>query len=202
VNKIAKGLEMTIVKKRSISDVLPQIRWETITPPYADYNYFQDNQRQPFQYGAGDFSPVNAWWLSEASILAYSEGAFIKEKLLSAGIPEMKFFSGASTQCYVANNDHLVFVVFRGTEINRRNGRFDFQNIIADLMADLNFKLVDSGRSGKVHKGFKRALDEVWDEGGLLNYIKSKDDGKRTLWFAGHSLGAGLATLAADRYNN
>ncbi|HMK64777.1 MAG TPA: hypothetical protein VK564_03215, partial [Thermodesulfobacteriota bacterium] len=195
------GVEMTDIQKRRISDCLPKISWETITPPYPDYNYFQDNQFQPFQYGAGDFNPVNAWWLIEASILAYSEEAFIKEKLLLAGIPEMKFFSGPSTQCYVANNDHLVFVVFRGTEINRQNGRFDFQNIIADLVADFNFQLVDSGGAGKVHKGFKKALDEVWDGGGLLDYIKSKDDGKRTLWFAGHSLGAALAALAADRYD-
>jgi triacylglycerol lipase len=193
---------MTNTQERQISEVLPKISWETITPPYSNYNYFQDNQLQPFQYEARNFNLVNAWWLIEASILAYSEENLIKEKLTLAGIPEMRFFSGPSTQCYAANNDHWVFVVFRGTEINRRNGLFDFQNIIDDLKADFNFQLVDSGRAGKVHKGFKKALDEVWVEAGLLDYIKSKDDGKRTFWFAGHSLGAALATLAADRYNN
>jgi pimeloyl-ACP methyl ester carboxylesterase len=51
---------------------------------------------------------------------------------------------------------------------------------------------------GKVHKGFSDALDEVWPE--LCDYVALLHTGGRTVWFAGHSLGAALATLAAARY--
>jgi alpha/beta superfamily hydrolase len=40
----------------------------------------------------------------------------------------------------------------------------------------------------------------VWEKEGLLEYIKSRDTSNRTIWFTGHSLGAALATLAANRY--
>lgn len=193
---------MTDLKKRKIYDVLPEISWKTITPPYPRYSYFQDCEFLPFQYEAKDFNLVNAWWLIEAAILAYSEEVFIREKLLAAGLPEMKFFCGFSTQCYVANNDHFVIVVFRGTEINPREGFFDLKSIIADIAVDSNIFLVKWEKAGKVHKGFKAALNEVWEEKGLWKYIQEKDDGKRTVWFAGHSLGAALATLAAVRYGD
>ena len=60
--------------------------------------------------------------------------------------------------------------------------------------------LTESGQGGKVHRGFKHALAEVWEEKGLFEYIKSRDTSNRTIWFTGHSLGAALATLAANRY--
>jgi predicted lipase len=148
------------------------------------------------------FDMVNAWWLIEACTLSYSEADFVRPRLQKAGLPEVKFFTGESTQCYVANNDDFVMVVFRGTEIRKRPGKSDIRNIIADLKTDVDLLLKDSGQGGKVHEGFKKALDEVWEKEGLLDYIKSKDTSSRTVWLTGHSLGAGLATLAADRYGN
>ena len=64
-------------------------------------------------------------------------------------------------------------------------------------MRNFNFLPVEWDQGGKVHKGFKKALDEVWNE--LSDYlIKEQQD--RKIWITGHSLGATLATLAADRY--
>ena len=51
-----------------------------------------------------------------------------------------------------------------------------------------------------MHRGFKTALDEVWEKEGLLDYLRIKGNPRRTVWFTGHSLGAALATLAAQRY--
>jgi hypothetical protein len=76
---------------------------------------------------------VNAWWLIEASTLAYAEPDFAWEKFRLAGLEEFEFFSGKSTQCYVVNNADFLFLVFRGTEIRRREARSDFANIVADL---------------------------------------------------------------------
>jgi predicted lipase len=113
-------------------------------------------------------------------------------------LPEVKYFDGESTDCFVASNETYVIVAFRGTESRRRSGSRDFQNVIADIKADCNIILVDSGYGGNVHKGFNDALDEVWKD--LLNYIKSIHCSSRSLWMTGHSLGAALATLAAARY--
>jgi hypothetical protein len=188
--------------KRTVREILPEITWDKIAPPYPDYPYFQGIDAYPFRPRADAFDMVNAWWLIEASTLAYAEEDFAREKFQCAGFKEIKFFSGNSTQCYVANNDDFLILVFRGTEIRRRPDRSDYHNIIADLEADADIPLVDSGQGGKVHQGFKDALDEVWEKEGLLDYLRNHENGQRTLWFTGHSLGAALATLAARRYGN
>lgn len=193
---------MIEANKRDPREVLPEITWEKIAPPYRDYPYFQGAKLYPFRPGAETFDLVNAWWLIEASILSWTEEDFVREKFHSAGLSEVVFYSSDSTQCYVANNDDFLILVFRGSEIRQRPGRTDFRNIIADIIADVNILLVDAGQGGKVHQGFKNALDEVWEEKGLLDYLRKKDNGQRTFWFTGHSLGAALATLAAQRYNN
>ena len=183
----------------------PEITWENIRPPYLDYHYFQGIDLYPFRPQATAFDMVNAYWLSEAATLAYAEEDFATPIFQGAGFTEIKFFSGNSTQCYVVSNADFLLLVFRGTEVRPRPGPTDYRNIIADLNADADTSLVpvdDSGQGGKVHQGFKKALDEVWEKQGLMDYIRNKDNGKRTLWFTGHSLGAALATLAAQRYGN
>ena len=97
--------------KRSIQDVLPKITWDSVAPPYLNYPYFQGVETYPFRPRADGVDMVNAWWLIEASTLAYAEAGFVRDKLLRAGLPEMKFFSGKSTQCYVANNDDFLLLV-------------------------------------------------------------------------------------------
>ena len=94
-------------------------------------------------------------------------------------------------------------VVFRGTEIRRRRDEpgFHIHNIIADFKTDADIVLTDWDQDRMVYRGFKNALEEVWEKKGLIEYIKSKDTMNRTIWFTGHSLNAALATLAADRYD-
>jgi hypothetical protein len=184
---------------------LPEITWEKIAPPYLDYDYFQGIDLYPFRPQATDFDMVNAWWLIEAATLAYAEKDFAKPIFRDAGFTEIKFFSGNSTQCFVVNTDDFLILVFRGTEVRPRPDSPYFLNIIEDILADIRIPLVpvdDSGQGGMVHQGFKEALDEVWEKQGLADYIRERDNGKRTLWITGHSLGAALATLAAQRYGN
>jgi hypothetical protein len=191
---------MTNPKKRDPAVILPKITLDAIAPPYPKYPYFEDADIYPFRHGVTAFDMVNAWWLIEASTLAYSEEGFARPVFQEAGFTEVKFFTGNSTQCFVANNDDFAIIVFRGTEIRRREGRSDFSNIIADLKTDVDITLVESGQVGKVHRGFNHALDEVWEKKGLLECINSRETLNRTIWFTGHSLGAALATLAANRY--
>jgi predicted lipase len=67
-------------------------------------------------------------------------------------------------------------------------------------MANFNFAPEPWEHGGNVHRGFKGALDEVWDD--LEDHISYLQKNNRKIWMTGHSLGAALATLAADQYGN
>ena len=181
---------------------------EEIVPPYLKYTYFKDAHADSLRFrpDAGGFDMVNAWWLIESSILSYSNKESVIKEFAKVNLPEVIPFSGKSTQCYAASNDDFLILVFRGTEIWARQGETNFlkimEAIFSDVITDSNIVLDDWGHGGRVHRGFKKALDEVWEgESGLFTYLKSKAKAGRSLWFTGHSLGAALATLAWKRYS-
>ncbi len=179
---------------------IPRITFKNLSPPYKDYDYLQGHQEYPFQVQATSFNLINAWWLAEASTLVYADEDFVRTRFSKAGLPEVRFFDKQSTQCYVANNDQFAIVAFRGSEIWKKEGKFDLNKVIADLKADVDIRLTDWPRGGKVHRGFKEALDEVWLD--LSVYIRRLNDKGCKIWMTGHSLGAALATLGASRYGN
>ena len=179
---------------------IPEITWKNISPPFKDYEYFRDHAEYGFQPEATSFNLINAWWLAEASTLAYADENFAIPRFGKAGLPQVRFFDKLSTQCYVANNDQFAIVAFRGSEIWKKEGKFDLRKAFADFKADVDIRLTEWPGGGKVHRGFKGALDEVWLE--LLDYLTHLDNKGCKIWMTGHSLGAALATLAADRYRN
>ena len=63
-----------------------------------------------------------------------------------------------------------------------------------DVKADLDATTALAETVGRVHRGFKREVDDLWPrlEQALVNNT-------RTLWFAGHSLGGAMATICAGR---
>jgi triacylglycerol lipase len=176
-----------------------------IAPPYLQYDYFKYANQAAFQFRpqAQEFDLVNAWWLSEAAILSYLEKNSVAEKFAKVGLPEVVSFSGKSTQCYAASNNDFLILAFRGTEIWAEEGETDLLKIItailADIITDAKIKLIPWEQGGYVHQGFRKALQEVWQD--LASYLESKDTG-RSFWFTGHSLGAALATLAWKRYGS
>jgi triacylglycerol lipase len=184
---------------------IPEIQWKNFRPPFDWWDFFKDADRHAFRFDASDFDMLNAWWLVEAATLAYSEPDFARSTFARAGLSDVRFFNGKSTQCYVACNDDFIIVAFRGTE-NRSRGE---HAMVYDVLVDLQVNLVPDEGGGRTHSGFRKALDEVWqdweEEGkhitGLKTYLDQLSARKsRPLWFTGHSLGGAVATLAARRY--
>jgi hypothetical protein len=164
---------------------------ELVFNPQRDTSYvhFLDGESHPFDGTATRMGRRNAWWLAEAALLSYWPPDEVRARYERAGFEAEPVFGG-TTQSYVAWNDRVVFVTFRGTEPGEPG----------DLLDDLTFALAPWDKSKPlqaVHLGFKVALDRVWDN---LSRRLSALAGSRSVWFAGHSLGAALAALGADRH--
>ena len=182
----------TVCKKE-----IPVITFENLTPPFKDHDYFRDHGTFPFESSATAFSLVNAWWLSEASTLVYADEAYARQRFEKAGLNRVKFFDRTSAQFFIAANSRFAIVAFRGSEIWKKDEGFDAGRMIADFKTDIDIRLSGWVRGGRVHSGFKAALEGVWDD--LLPEIQKLDEEGVAIWVTGHSLGAALATLAADR---
>ena len=181
---------------------IPSPTFRNIRPPNSNYTYFENIQNFPFRPLATDFELVNAGWLADLALLAYADEQFIQRKLDNAGLTAqgfvMKFLSSYITQCFVIHNDHFIVVSMRGTEIDNFWGAFD------DWLRNLEFAPVRDESGGSVHEGFRKDIDEIWNNNNLGPSLKSYlqqvlGSGPRALWITGHSLGAALATLAAER---
>ena len=179
----------------------------TAAPPNKARAYFEDCGDHPFRPSSGGFEMLNAWWLAEASLLAYADEDFVAPRLEGAGLTDVRHFHGKSTQCYAAHNDEFALVAFSGTDMRERGGN-GAVDALTDWLVNLTFDTTDSGHGGRVHRGFKQALDEVWnpedrdEEERLKPYLDGVCEAGRKVWFTGHSLGGALATLAAGRYDH
>jgi pimeloyl-ACP methyl ester carboxylesterase len=182
-------------------------------PPVAlaDHVFLENALRHPFQPRPSTttgYDPLNAWWLAELSLLAYSEPDFIESELRKVNLELVKpLLNGKSTQGFVAEGDGFTVVAFRGTEVflPGRDTLEALRGAITDTIADLRFGLVPAPAPahGRVHRGFLKALDEIFDQlSGVLRNGRvgnNQSGNNRAVWLTGHSLGGALAVLAAAR---
>jgi hypothetical protein len=195
---------------------IPAPKYELLFPPVFEteaFRYFENGRAHPFRPDATDLELVNAWWLAEASLLAYAPAEFAVESFRAAGLDaaNLRPFQHEGTQCYVAFGERLVIVAFRGTQVLRpdrwsslADAWNDFRDALRDARTDGRFALTEltPGSGQYVHRGFLAALDGVWPAVEAQLEALQSERPSRTFWFTGHSLGAALATLAAQRFQN
>ena len=83
---------------RSWRKDVPEITWKNISPPFKDYTYYSHVEVFPFEFKSKAFSPVNAWWLSEAATLVYADEDFVRSRFKKAGLKNVVFLNKDSTQ--------------------------------------------------------------------------------------------------------
>ncbi len=121
---------------------------------------------------------------AEVSMLSYLHDDEAQPVFHEVGFTEVRYLERDGAQVYVLGTERDIVIVCRGTEPNEWN----------DIRADAN-ALTDLAETvGRVHRGFKREVDDIWPE--LEQLLR--DEG-RYVWFCGHSLGGAMAQICAGR---
>jgi len=159
----------------------PELTFGALFGPRREYDYFHAAAAHPFPAEAAEFGALVATRLADLALLAYvPERPFVRDVLERAGFTEVAFFLKRRTFAVAATAGGTVAVAFRGT------------NSLDRFPQNLKVLLRREGE-GKVHAGYREAIDLVWPrlEGHLAG---------RPAWITGHSLGGGLAVVTAARY--
>ncbi|MBI5963417.1 MAG: lipase family protein [Chloroflexi bacterium] len=138
------------------------------------------------------YSDRVAWMMAVMAKLAYIEFENSEEELFrlifnlkSGGFELVSTFSKGSTQAFLAKNDNLYVLAFRGTEPQK----------MGDINTDIRaYKL--STQQGRVHAGFQEAYEQVAEE--IEKSLMSSESWAWPLYITGHSLGGALATVATQ----
>lgn len=137
-----------------------------------------------------------AYWLAQASDLAYKDEATIDSRARAWGFDEVRHhetrftppFPLEDSQAYTAASDHMIITAFRGTEPAQ----------IRDWLSDAGTPpWPGPATTGYVHHGFAEALQSIFP--GVKDTLAELRTENQTVWFTGHSLGGALAMLAGAR---
>lgn len=121
---------------------------------------------------------------AELSMFAYNDEAEAARASAAAGFPDVTLFDNDGSQAFRFRNQHDCVIACRGTEPHEWN----------DIQADVDVAVVLAETAGRVHRGFKKEVDDLWPE---LETVLTDND--LPLWFCGHSLGGAMATICAGR---
>ena len=132
-----------------------------------------------------DLTPLDKSLLfAELSYLSYRSAELVGPAAEQIGLPQIDFFDNDGAQAYRLENNVDAVIACRGTEPHEWN----------DIQADIDAITALAETAGRVHRGFKEEVDNLWPmlEGALVGNDKA-------LWFTGHSLGGAMATICAGR---
>ena len=120
------------------------------------------------------------------SSIAYGSIEVAKGQAKDLGFTTVEFYDKDGAQAYRFANKEDMVIACRGTQPTQFN----------DIAADLRAMPVVAETVSRVHKGFKKEVDDLWPM--ILEDLIEKTPSQK-LWFCGHSLGAAMATIMASR---
>lgn len=121
---------------------------------------------------------------AELSMISYLTPAQAKISARKLGFNNTVFLNNDGSQAYAFSNQKDIIIACRGTEPTEWN----------DLKADIDAIQAISETVGRVHRGFKKEVDDLWP---ILEEMLTSNT--KNLWFTGHSLGGAMATICAGR---
>jgi len=124
---------------------------------------------------------------AQLSQIAYYNIKVAKKQAKELGFTTTEFYDKDGAQAYRFMNKHDLVIVCRGTEPTCFN----------DIGADVKAMPAVAETVSRVHKGFKEEVDELWPM--IVEDMTRATNIDKDLWFAGHSLGAAMATIMASR---
>lgn len=122
--------------------------------------------------------------MAELAMIAYNDPDESGRAAACIGFSDVAFYERDGSQAYRFRNQYDCVIACRGTEPNQWN----------DIQADARASSVLSETVGRVHRGFKREVDDLWP---MLETALMCN--RQPLWFCGHSLGGAMATICAGR---
>lgn len=149
-----------------------------------------------FDHRATGYSLPHAYWMAQASALAYKDRPEVESRARDWGFDTVEHFESRhampfpieDTQAYIAASDGMIVMAFRGTEPTN----------IRDWLSDVSTPPVPGpGGKGFVHHGFNEALQSVYPE--MRESLAKLRTNGQTVFVTGHSLGGALAMLAGAR---
>ena len=111
--------------------------------------------------------------MAELAMIAYNDEQEAKRAYELIGLTDVTFYDRDGSQAYRVRNDHDCVISCRGTEPNEWN----------DIRADANAASVLAETAGRVHRGFKTEVDDLWPmiETALAGKALD-DDGRKDTW--------------------
>ncbi len=167
--------------KNSIQKYPYEHEFSVLFMPDQKYPYFQS---MPFGYQPTR-ALKSAHWHAELTLLLYNDKNFITSEIQNLQM-DVKYYDAphTDTQAILVKSVNNCHAIFRGTETFN----------LKDTLTDAIFWTTEWQGGGKVHRGFQRAIDDLLQSTSIAADLTKCEN----LTMAGHSLGAALATLAAD----
>lgn len=121
---------------------------------------------------------------AELAMVAYNDESEARLAASAMGFPDVLLLDNDGSQAYRFRNRYDCVIACRGTEPDDWN----------DIQADVNATTVVAETVGRVHRGFKREVDDLWP---MVEEVLNRN--RLPLWICGHSLGGAMAVICGAR---